>query len=81
MMLGAVYVIEACPEELVVLLGDERLPELVDQVIVFPVNGEPPEVSVAVRVVEPPELRVKLDGEIESAVVDFSGISSGASAW
>lgn len=58
----------ACPELLVAPLDALRLPEVADQVTVLPDSGEPPDVSVAVRVVEPPDCRVKVAEEMERVV-------------
>jgi hypothetical protein len=68
MTLGAVYVTEAWPEELVVPLEALRLPEVTLQVTVLLDNREPLEASVAVRFVDPLPLRVKLEGETERVV-------------
>ena len=64
----AVKTTEHCPEALVVALEELRVPEVADHVIVLPATGEPLEVSVAVRVTDPPGLKVKLEGEIERVV-------------
>jgi hypothetical protein len=61
---------EACPEELVVSLEVLIVPALADQLTVLPDSAEPPEVRVATNAVVSPELRVKLDGEIQSVVKD-----------
>jgi hypothetical protein len=66
--LGAVYVTEAWPEELVVELAAERLPEVTLQVTVLPDNRAPLEASVAVKFVDPLPLRVKLEGETKRVV-------------
>jgi hypothetical protein len=68
-----VYVKETCPEESVVPLDAESVPEDADSVMVLLETGEPLEVSVNVRVVELPEESVKLEGEIESEV-DETGV-------
>lgn len=46
----------------------ERLPAVVDQVIVFPASRPLLEVSVAVTAVALPAVRVKLEGETERVV-------------
>jgi hypothetical protein len=66
--LEAVYVTEAWPEELVVALVTERLPEVTLQVTVLFANREPLETSVAVRFVDSLPPKVKLEGETERVV-------------
>lgn len=61
-----------CPEPFVVLLVDDRLPTVAPQTIVLLTSGLLAlSFSVAVSVTEPPELTVKLVGEIERTVDVF----------
>ncbi len=56
---------ETRPEESVVPLAADRLPALAPHITVLSATGLPSEVSVAVRVLDPPGCRVKLEGDID----------------
>ncbi len=63
---------ETCPKESVDPLRGTTAPNATSQLRVFPISGAPSDVSMAVRVVELPDSKVKVDGVTVRVVVAFS---------